>query len=158
MPATDGRPAMSKSAKIMARFIMIPPLLSPGITASLRGSSRGRVREPMNVSPAPALGTCRISTGTRSQLIPERDATWGRREPPCPTSPAGLFWGFAASRTELDNLEVRAQIEIAGYDLRVVSTRGSGVGLCALPVFPLTDVEFRKNRVADPMEGFGNHS
>src|SRR2546428_7785584 len=138
MPATDGRPARSKSEKIMARFIMIPSLLSPGINASLRGSFRGRVREPMNDSPAPALGTCRISTGTRSQLIPERDATWGRREPPCPTSPAGVFLGFAASRTETDNLQVPAQIGNAGDELRVVSTRGSGVGLCGLPVFPLS--------------------
>src|SRR2546426_3468821 len=145
MPATDGRPAMSKSAKIMARFIMITSLLSPGINASLRGSFPGRVREPMNDSPAPAFGTCRISTGTRSQLIPERDATWGRREPPCPTSPAGVFWGFASSRTGLDNLEVRGQIEIAGYDLRGVSTRGGGGGVWALPVFPPSDVGFRKN-------------
>jgi len=41
MPATAGRPAMSKSAKIMARFIMITSLLSPCANATLGGSFPG---------------------------------------------------------------------------------------------------------------------
>src|SRR4030095_9983194 len=41
MPATAGRPAMNKSAKIMAPFIVITSLLSPCANATLGGSFPG---------------------------------------------------------------------------------------------------------------------